>query len=214
LLVAKGMPERARQVAIGLIQGANTKALQVVVSIELKKWEHLPEMGPKDNESHIPLSKGVPGLAQALSVQLVAAAVERALSRINAARKERADILMAAKTRVAIAAKHRRGCQHASTKDAAADCPICIEKVLWPVTLPCGHVFFPDCILRTATQNGRMRRGCPLCRGPLFQLESLDELSRDNSIDENESDVGPPVFHASVFKALCGWYVYCSVSRY
>uniref|UniRef100_A0A5K3FRR6 E3 ubiquitin-protein ligase n=1 Tax=Mesocestoides corti TaxID=53468 RepID=A0A5K3FRR6_MESCO len=45
----------------------------------------------------------------------------------------------------------------------ASDCPICLQPLLQPVEISCGHIFCYLCIKGSAFH----RRQCPLCRGAI-----------------------------------------------
>ncbi|KAM3180933.1 hypothetical protein ACTXT7_015336 [Hymenolepis weldensis] len=47
------------------------------------------------------------------------------------------------------------------------DCPICLQPLLQPVEIPCGHIFCYLCLKGSAFH----RRKCPLCRGDRLPSE-------------------------------------------
>ncbi|VUZ53028.1 unnamed protein product [Hymenolepis diminuta] len=46
-------------------------------------------------------------------------------------------------------------------ESGSSDCPICLQPLLQPVEIPCGHIFCYLCLKGSAFH----RRKCPLCRG-------------------------------------------------
>jgi Flp pilus assembly protein TadD len=54
------------------------------------------------------------------------------------------------------------------------DCAICLEGLLLPLTMPCGHRFCRGCV-RSMRQHGLGEaQVCPLCRGPMPDADRLN----------------------------------------
>lgn len=64
----------------------------------------------------------------------------------------------------------------------SSDCPICLQPLLQPVKIPCGHVFCYLCIKGSASH----RRRCPLCRGAL----SMNFFDNPNIIRDSGDSQG------------------------
>jgi len=61
------------------------------------------------------------------------------------------------------------------------DCPICLQKLQYPVTLPCKHKFCFLCV--KGTRSPSTSKTCALCRLPF----SLEEVEQDLSFVPDES---------------------------
>ncbi|KAL5970023.1 hypothetical protein TSMEX_002221 [Taenia solium] len=83
------------------------------------------------------------------------------------------------------------------------DCPICLQSLLQPVKIPCGHVFCYLCIKGSASH----RRRCPLCRGTLnMNFFDNPNVIRDSS-DSREIE-RPPVEFTWYYEGRNGWWQY------
>lgn len=49
------------------------------------------------------------------------------------------------------------------SKSESIDCPICLGPAVFPVRIPCGHVFCFLCVKGAARQANK----CPMCRQPI-----------------------------------------------
>ena len=56
-----------------------------------------------------------------------------------------------------------------TSSDAQHDCAICLEVLLDPVSLPCGHSYDLDCLDKLSQSNDQNQRElrCPLCRAKI-----------------------------------------------
>jgi SNF2 family DNA or RNA helicase len=65
-----------------------------------------------------------------------------------------------------------------------SECPICIDEVVEPTILPCGHVFCYDCI----QEMTRVKRQCPLCKqvikGDLIKVADKDTKKTEEKKDD------------------------------
>lgn len=50
-------------------------------------------------------------------------------------------------------------------KSNAFDCPICMQTLLQPISLVCGHTFCKPCLRNKHFQQHYLV--CPLCRAPI-----------------------------------------------
>jgi len=67
----------------------------------------------------------------------------------------------------------------ASPPDEDGDeCPICKDKLVRRVALPCGHQYCADCLLRSVSQFGH--RCCPTCRGELYTGQTVQAFTNFN----------------------------------
>lgn len=66
------------------------------------------------------------------------------------------------------------------------DCPVCIQRCVHPVKLPCGHIFCFLCMKGVALRN----RNCALCRQPIPPSFLNDpELVDKSELDKVSDDV-------------------------
>ncbi|KAG2498468.1 hypothetical protein HYH03_003721 [Edaphochlamys debaryana] len=50
--------------------------------------------------------------------------------------------------------------------ESAFDCPVCLNLLLDPVVLPCGHDVCKGCLARVRASPHGISTRCPLCRAP------------------------------------------------
>jgi len=50
------------------------------------------------------------------------------------------------------------------------ECKICVDAVINAVVLPCGHMHM---CLDCAQEQKRLGRGCPMCRGPIREVNKV-----------------------------------------
>lgn len=51
------------------------------------------------------------------------------------------------------------------------ECPVCFDETEYPWTIPCGHIFCPECLVRIM----QTRRRCPLCKRK-FHMNEMHDL--------------------------------------
>ena len=62
------------------------------------------------------------------------------------------------------------------TEDTDSDCPVCMETLCAPCTLPCGHTLDGHCLLRVLSPRlvrNKHEAPCPCCRAP-FSESAID----------------------------------------
>lgn len=60
------------------------------------------------------------------------------------------------------------------------ECSLCFELFLYPVTLPCKHIFCKLCFDKTVENNGFT---CPICRHRLSNWLRKLNLNKSNIVD-------------------------------
>ena len=60
-----------------------------------------------------------------------------------------------------------------SSGDGGVECAICIDALQQPQTMPCGHRFCRGCVASMREHGVGEAQVCPLCRGPMPDVERL-----------------------------------------
>ena len=61
----------------------------------------------------------------------------------------------------------------AGGRSGGEDCAICLDTLLQPQTMPCGHHFCRGCVASMRKHGVGEEQMCPLCRGPMPDAERL-----------------------------------------
>ncbi|KAM7540981.1 hypothetical protein Aperf_G00000036322 [Anoplocephala perfoliata] len=83
------------------------------------------------------------------------------------------------------------------------DCPICLQPLLQPVEIPCGHIFCYLCLKGSAFH----RRKCPLCRGGI----SMNFFNNPNvipTVDASSKQDRSPSDMVWYYEGHNGWWQY------
>ncbi|XP_040564518.1 E3 ubiquitin-protein ligase rnf146 [Lepeophtheirus salmonis] len=86
-----------------------------------------------------------------------------------------------------------------SPSPSPLECPVCLQKAVQPIKLPCNHIFCFLCVKGASAQN----QACPMCRRPISRgyLDSPDVLAL-----EEEGSVSKG--HAWFYEGRDGWWRY------
>ncbi|EUB58418.1 putative ligase protein [Echinococcus granulosus] len=82
-------------------------------------------------------------------------------------------------------------------------CPICLQPLLQPVEIPCGHVFCYLCIKGSASH----RRRCPLCRRA-FSMIFFENPNIIRNLGDSGETERPPLEFMWYYEGHNGWWQY------
>nr|CDS33000.1 E3 ubiquitin protein ligase RNF146 [Hymenolepis microstoma] len=83
------------------------------------------------------------------------------------------------------------------------DCPICLQPLLQPVEIPCGHIFCYLCLKGSAFH----RRKCPLCRGAIT-MGFFNNPNIIHTVNEGPKQDRPSSELVWYYEGRNGWWQY------
>lgn len=92
---------------------------------------------------------------------------------------------------------------------SAIDCPVCLGTAVFPVRIPCGHVFCFLCVKGAARQAKR----CPMCRQPIPTDFDKNPIVLEREVVEEVFDGGYQWFYEGKNGVYNIFYLMCEMSR-